>query len=308
MSRTVQVEQLRANRRAAATRPRAVERLMFEGVGTCDVYNVSVPFEDPGRPGRQIMAGRVEERDSEQSTVVFFTPGDDAVWRPVAGAVRLALQDPFAFLIRGERYVGGVEIAEPLPGDGSTELRYRTIILRCADLRAPVPVFRGPWGMKDLRFGELPDGRLVVVTRPQRGADGRGRIGVTIVESFDTLTIADIEAAPRLVGLFHPDEWGGVNQVDVLADGRLDVVGHIARFDDAGGRHYYPVQFEIDPVSLAWTTPRLLFERADLPAGDSKRADLWDVVFPGGRIQSADVMSVFCGVGDAETWRVDLDG
>lgn len=304
MSRPVRVEQLRAERRAAGVGLLAVHRLVFDGVGLCDVYNVSVPFEDPGRPGRRVIAGRVEERDSEMSTVVFFTADERRVWRPVEGAARPALQDPFVFVFRGDTYVGGVEVA--VPSDGAEELRYRTLVLRCDDLATLVPVLSGPWGMKDLRFGELPDGRLVVVTRPQRGADGRGRVGVTVVDSLEVLTTADIDAAPRLEGLFDPEEWGGVNQVDVLPDGRLDVLGHVARFDAEGGRHYYPVTFEIDPVTLAWTPLRLLFERGDLPPGESKRDDLWDVIFPGGRETRDGVTSIFCGVGDAETWRVEL--
>lgn len=305
MSATARVEQLLADHRASGARPRAVERLVFEGVGARDVYNVSVPFDDPGLPGRRVIAGRVEERDSERSTVVFFAE-DGEVWRPVPGSARPRLQDPFAFEVHGVRYVGGVEIAEPDPADGSTELRYRTIVLRCDDLVELVPVFDGPWGMKDLRFGELPDGRVVVVTRPQGGLDGRGRIGVTVVDSVERLTLADVARAPRLDGLFLEEEWGGVNQVDVLDDGRLDVLAHIARFDADGGRHYYPVTFEIDPVGLTWTPLRMLFERGDLPAGESKRADLWDVVFPGGCLRHDGVTSVVCGVGDAETWRVEV--
>lgn len=305
MSTTARVEQLLADHRA--TGPRLVDsaRLVFEGVGERDVYNVSVPFEAPGLPGARVIAGRVEARDSERSTVVLFAEAD-GVWCPVPGAARPELQDPFTFAVDGVRYLGGVEIDEPATGDAPGELRYRTLVLRCDSVSELVPVFDGPWGMKDLRFGELPDGRVVVVTRPQGGPDGRGRIGLTVVESVERLTLADIEDAPRLEGLFVAEEWGGVNQVDVLEDGRIDVLAHIARFDDEGARHYYPITFEIDPVSLTWTAPRMLFERADLPAGASKRPDLYDVVFPGGRERRDGTTTVVCGVGDAETWMVAL--
>lgn len=305
MSSTAQIDQLLAEHRAAGPRLDGATRLVFEGVGERDVYNVSVPFEAPGLPGSRVLAGRVETRDSEQSTVVFFTE-EEGVWQPVPGAARLDLQDPFVFAVRGTRYLGGVEIQVPDVGDLVGEIRYRTIVLRCDDLTELVPVFDGPWGMKDLRFGELPDGRVAVVTRPQGGADGRGRIGVTVVDAVESLTVADIERAPRLEGLFLPEEWGGVNQVDVLDDGRLDVLAHIARFDDQGGRHYYPITFEIDPVALSWTAPQMLFERGDLPDGESKRPDLRDVVFPGGRERRDGRTSVICGVGDAETWWVSL--
>ena len=307
MSSTVRIEQLLTDHRASGPRLAGAVRLVFEGVGDRDVYNVSVPFEAPGLPGSRVIAGRVESRDSELSTVVLFAE-DAGVWRPVPGAARPELQDPFTFTVHGARYLGGVEIDVPPADDPSGELRYRTIVLRCDDVTELVPVFDGPWGMKDLRFGELPDGRVAVVTRPQGGADGRGRVGVTVVDAVESLTLADIAAAPRLEGLFLPEEWGGVNQVDVLEDGRLDVLAHIARFDEDGGRHYYPISFEIDPVGLTWTAPTMLFERGDLPAGQSKRPDLRDVVFPGGRERRDGRTSVICGAGDAETWWVDLAG
>lgn len=304
MSSTAPIDMLLAAHRSTAGGVRTARRLVFEGVGDRDVYNVSVPFEDPAQPGRRLIAGRVEERSSEHSTVVFFAE-TDGVWRPVPGAARLVLQDPFVVVLAGVTYVGGVEIDEPT--DGTGELRYRTIVLRCDSVADLEPVFCGPWGMKDLRFGELPDGRVAVLTRPQGGADGRGRIGVTVVGSLERLTVADVESAPRLEGLFLAEEWGGANQVDVLVDGRLDVLGHIARFDADGGRHYYPMTFVVDPVALTWSPPRILFERQDLPEGEAKRPDLRDVVFPGGREARDGTTTLVCGVGDAETWWVELD-
>ena len=45
------------------------EKLSFSGVGDKDVYNITAPFEDEGQ---QVIAGRVEGRDTEYSKVVFF--------------------------------------------------------------------------------------------------------------------------------------------------------------------------------------------------------------------------------------------
>ncbi len=43
-------------------------RLEFTGVGDKDVYNITAPFTSAGQV---VIAGRVEARDSEHSTIVF---------------------------------------------------------------------------------------------------------------------------------------------------------------------------------------------------------------------------------------------
>jgi hypothetical protein len=298
---------LLAEYRDRAEVPLTSHRLRFGGVDGLDVYNVSGVFTDAtgASAGRDLIAGRVEARDSEHSVVVIFAKDDDDTWHAVAGAARLALQDPFVFVHAGARYLGGVEIAEESV-DGTPVLRWRTIIFDHRDLAAPVVAFEGPWGMKDLRFVDLADGRLGVLTRPQGGEDGRGRIGFTIVDSIEALTLADVEAAPRLEDLFIVEEWGGVNHAWLQPDDRIGLLGHIACFDDAGDRHYYPMTFTLDPVTRDYTAPRMLFERRDLPPGASKRPDLDDVIFPGWVDVNAPEPVVYCGVGDAEAYRVTL--
>lgn len=304
MTTTARVDDLLAAHRASGATPTATRRLRFAGVGDRDVYNVSAPFAAPD--GTLLLAGRVEDRADERSETVLFARDDAGVWTPVPGAARPALQDPFTFDHQGVTHLGGVEVVDAALPDGSPTLRYRTVVLRLADPARPEPAFTGPWGMKDLRFADLPDGRLAVLTRPQGGADGRGRIGVTVVPSLADLTTADVDAAPRLEHLFLPDEWGGVNQATPLPDGTLGLLGHLARFDDAGHRHYYPIAWTLDPITARHTAPRMLFERRDLPAGPAKRPDLVDVVFPGALVPRDGGATVFCGVGDAEAYEVDL--
>jgi hypothetical protein len=296
-----------ADYRSGTEAPLHAHRLRFEGVDDLDVYNVSGVFtEAPGQAGgRDLIAGRVEARDSEHSVVVVFAKDDDDSWRPLPGAARLALQDPFVFVHAGSRYLGGVEISEQT-ADGKPVLHWRTIIYDHRDVSAPVVVFEGPWGMKDLRFVDVADGRLGVFTRPQGGDDGRGRIGFTIVDSIGALTLGDIDAAPRFEDLFVAEEWGGVNHAWLRSDGMIGLLGHIACFDDAGDRHYYPMTFAVDPVTREYTAPRMLFERRDLPPGASKRPDLADVVFPGWVDVNAPEPVVYCGVGDAEAYRVTV--
>jgi len=306
MPATVDARELLAQYRAADRRPVAAEPLRFRGVDGLDVYNVSGPFAHVDDSGTHtLIAGRVEPRDSERSTVIIFTASERGVWQPLSGAQQLDLQDPFVFHHAGVRYLGGVELSEPT-GEGAPARPWRTIVVDHSDPFAPTVVFQGPWGMKDLRFVDLADGRLGVLTRPQGGPDGRGRIGFTVVDSLAALTIAQIDAAPRLEALFLPEQWGGVNHAWLLTDGRIGLLGHIALFGEEGERHYYPMAFQLDPLTLEYTLPRILFERSDLPPGPAKRPDLTDVVFPGWVDASSAAPTIYCGVGDAAACRVDL--
>lgn len=52
------------------------EKLIFSNVDGMDVYNITAPFEDEGDI---VIAGRVENRDSECSNIIFFV-NRDGVW------------------------------------------------------------------------------------------------------------------------------------------------------------------------------------------------------------------------------------
>ncbi|OWR28524.1 hypothetical protein CDO73_18445 [Saccharibacillus sp. O23] len=294
-------ELLEAYERRAASAG-AASKLIFGGVGGRDVYNIAAPFEDEGE---SVIAGRVERRDSEESEIVFFTE-KEGVWTPREGAPVLRLQDPFRAEIDGELLIGGVE-TYPDP-DRPGGLLWRTVLHRGTKIADLKPFFRGPERMKDLRLTRLTDGGVGVFTRPQGDKGGRGKIGFLRLEALDELNADDIEQAPLLEPQFDDEEWGGANEIHLLADGRLGVLGHIACFDDHGDRHYYPMTFVFDPETGMHTEIRLLAVRADFLPGPSKRPDLRDVVFSGGLIrQSGGRALLYAGVSDAEAQVLEVD-
>jgi hypothetical protein len=67
----------------------ATGKLTFAGVGGMDVYNITAPFSSANLTA---VAGRVEPRDQEISTVIFFRE-KDGVWHPIPGRQRIELQD-----------------------------------------------------------------------------------------------------------------------------------------------------------------------------------------------------------------------
>lgn len=272
------------------------EKIRFEGVGDRDVYNIAAPFM---LGGKQILAGRVESRSTELSETVFFNKRADAAWAPVADAPTFkGLQDPCITSINGRLILGGVRFPIELPGGGKI---WRMEFYRGESLNSLKAMFQGPDKMKDIRLGAMADGRIAVLTRAQGDKGGRGKIGFSVAASLDAITADMIQAAPCIEGQFIPEEWGGANEVHLLRNGLLGILGHIACFDAGGDRHYYPMSFVLDPVKKTTSPVRIIARRSCFPAGAAKRPDLADVVFSGGLIRDGGGRAtLYAGLSDAE--------
>ena len=278
------------------------EKLIFEGVGNNDVYNITAPFE---QNGELIIAGRVEARDSEQSRVIFFTE-KEGKWVPKEEAPIFDLQDPFHTIIAGELILGGVQ-TYPHP-ENPDWLAWRTVFYKGQDIFTLAPFFKGPDGMKDLRLTELKSGEIAVVTRPQGEKGGRGKIGYGKIKSLQELSIPVIENAPLLKGQFTEEEWGGANEIHLLENGLLGVLGHIACFDERGDRHYYPMVFTLDGETGEHSPIELIATRSMFLPGESKRPDLVDVVFSGGLVRDGQGKArLYAGISDAEAQVMTID-
>ncbi|OME45363.1 hypothetical protein BSK59_32715 [Paenibacillus odorifer] len=277
-------------------------KLRFEGTGGKDVYNITAPFIDRGE---QIIAGRLEGRETEYSEVVFFRQEQD-VWVPHPDYPSYELQDPFFTLINGELIFGGVRVI-PDPLYPEHIVSWVTQFYRGKDIASLRAFLKGPYHMKDLRLIELADGEIGVLTRPQGLKGGRGSIGFYKARSLADITREDIEAAPLFENQFALEEWGGANEPHLLADGRIGVLGHIASFDGSGQRHYYAVTFAFDPDTLERTPLKIIARRSDFPEGDSKRADLVDVIFSGGLVRkTGGLAELYVGASDAEAYRIEI--
>ncbi|SMF87881.1 Protein of unknown function [Paenibacillus uliginis N3/975] len=277
------------------------EKLVFTGVGDKDVYNITAPFEDEGE---QVIAGRVESRDSEHSEVHFFVELEGK-WVPREGAPMFTLQDPFQTHIGGELVLGGVQIY-PHP-TMENALMWRTVFYKGKNIASLQPFFTGPDGMKDLRLVELKDGSIGVFTRPQGDKGGRGKIGFSRVNRLEDLSIDLINETPLLDGQFTDEEWGGANEAHLLNNGYLGVLGHVASFDAQGDRHYYPMVFALDPATGQFSDIELIAVRNKFLPGAAKRSDLEDVVFSGGLVRNEDgTATLYAGISDAEAHRLTI--
>lgn len=276
------------------------KKLIFTGAEGNDVYNCTAPFQTPR--GLYILA-RVEARDSEQATTVFFRQVNGE-YQADFSLPTFPLQDPFITRINGEWILGGVEVFSH-PED-EAKLWWKTCFYRGKDINNFEKFFEGPIGMKDIRLCQLPKGDIAVFTRPQGVKGGRGQIGYFEVSDLSELSEANINAAP-LLPLFLPEEWGGANEIHVLDENHLGVLGHIAAFEPEEIRHYYAMTFVLKPSTRTVAQVKILATRADFLPGAAKRSDLEDVVFSGGLLRHGQgSATLYAGIGDAEAQALTL--
>lgn len=276
-----------------------VEKLKFNGVGDKDVYNITAVFSDGGR---ELIAGRVESRDNEQSEVAFFAK-QGGCWQLLRDMPTFSLQDPFVTHVNGLLIFGGVDVF----ADRQGHTRWRTVLYKGKNVKSLVPFFRGPDGMKDLRLSQLRSGEILVLTRPQGEKGGRGKIGFLLLSSLSELTVKKIEDAPLIDEHFTSDEWGGANEIHQLENGKVGVLGHVAHFDETGMRHYYSMIFILDPKTGHHSPLEIIATRRDFIDGPAKREDLQDIVFSGGAIRKNAKLILYAGTSDTEAQRIVLN-
>ncbi|AJR09470.1 DUF1861 domain-containing protein [Photobacterium gaetbulicola] len=279
------------------------EKLLFSGVGSKDVYNISAPFVFDGHT---LIAGRIEDRDSEHSIAGFFHKVDGH-WVLLEGAPTFVLQDPFVTFIDQELVFGGVEIA-PHP-ENPQALTWKTVFYRGTALDNLTRFAEGPEGMKDIRLCEIEPNRIAVFTRPQGEVGGRGTIGYTEIDQLSNLTPTTINQAKLLTEQFEEHDWGGANEAHHLGNGIIGVLSHVAMFDDKGDRHYYPSVFTYNSKNHTYSDLKIIAERDLFTPGAAKRPDLIDVVFSGGLYGDLtdSKLKLFAGISDAEAHWLEIN-
>ena len=276
-------------------------KIHFTGVGGYDVYNITAPFASANKT---VIAGRVEPRDQENSTVIFFEE-NDGVWTPIPDAPIFELQDPFVTVIHNELVFGGVEIEEY-----EGRLIWKTIFYRGTDIFSLTEFFQGPVGMKDIRLCDLNNGSIGIFTRPQGPIGGRGTIGYAQVNQLEQLTVDVIESATLLEGMFHPMDWGGVNDTCLLDNGEIGVLAHVACYENDRidlERHYYATSFIYSPARKQYRDYKIIAIRDQFEDGPAKRKSLSDVIFSSGLRWVGGRTILYAGVSDTEAHWIEIN-
>jgi len=280
------------------------EKLQFKGVDGYDVYNISAPFYVGDRV---FVTGRVEKTEAIADSQVMLFEKKDGDWCLENEQPKFKMEDGFATHIGDELIIGGVEVyPEPTKKDPEHK-GYRTIFYRGKDTTSLEQFAVGPDRMKDIRLVSLPSGKIGVFTRPQGEIGGKGKIGYMEIDSLDDLKKKDIfNNAEIIQDQFPEGEWGGANELHILPDGRIGVLGHIA-YQDEKGKHYYAMAFIYDPKTKSASPIEIIATRKNFPPGKAKSPELDDIIFPGGLIRNDDgTATLYAGLGDAETGKITI--
>ncbi len=272
--------------------------LSFDGFSNMDVYNISNAFD---YQGDRYLFGRVEKSDSEISQVVLFKKV--AAYEYIKTGVAFKdLQDPCITKIDDEYVLGGTKIYfedEKITSWATAFYKGKTL----DDLKF---FFESPKKMKDVRI--IKKEVIHTFTRPQGGDALLGKIGYCQFPNLNQLNVEAIENAPLLKDNFSDDNWGGVNQVLLLKNGKLGVLGHISKMSKGDVRHYYGMTFCFDPKEMAISNIKIICERKDFPKAKAKRKDLIDVIFPGGIERNFDgTATVYAGLSDAAAGEILIE-
>ena len=280
------------------------KKLNFSGVNGFDVYNISAPFQIGNKT---YISGRVEEREALAHSQVKFFEENNGIWSPSKDTPTLSLEDGFVTKIGDKLVVGGVEVYPIHTKVDPKSTGYRTAFYCGQDLNSLEKFTTGPNKMKDIRLTALSNNKIGVFTRPQGGTNGGGKIGYIEIESLEDLNSENILSAEIIENQFAPGEWGGENELHLLPDGRIGVLGHIAYKDLEGDRHYYAMSFIYDTKTHTSSPVEIIATRKNFPEGDAKIPESTDIIFSGGLVRHENGTAIlYAGLSDAEAGSIEI--
>lgn len=268
--------------------------LHFSGVNGCDVYNISPVIDNDGK---LTIAGRVEARDAHDSQIIFFQE-KKGIWDPIHGTPSFQLEDGFSTRIGNEIIFGGNKFYKDPLIDDPKNISYQTAFYRGKDLPSLQEFAVGPEGAKDNRIASL-NGHIGVITRPQHGSNGRGKIGYLEIDNLKDINPKNLLRARIIENQFIAEEWGGANYLLPLKDGNILVYGHIAYEDEQNSKHYYAIKFIYNPKKHYASPIEIILTRENFPKGEAKTSKHEDIVFFGGMANYNRKTTTFCGLSDA---------
>lgn len=297
--------------------------ISVQGIGAKDGYNPAFYQDENG----QVLAFRCEARSSNSAdpvsyrpSIAFARPDKRGIWRLAKDIESFGMmEDPFLFYVGepGDKQLifGGVWVRNMHGAIVPRTEFYRGSSLEKLE-RIPFAVIDN---MKDVRFLQLPDGRLLICRRPWGDKYMRGRIALHVIDSLDDLVDLDKVELPLLALLDscrEESDWVGVNNMYLVADKAgnacVGLLGHVAFQDTEGDLHYAACTYTI-PLSdllsskLHKACPQIIATRGCFEDGPAKAENLHDVVFPGSlQHLDSDRYRLWAGLSDARIGCIDL--
>ncbi len=272
------------------------EVVFTDSLNGLDRYNPSNAIQ---HKGSWYHAVREEPRDNEfHYQTRFFEEVTPSFWHLDCSIPALPLQDPFITKIYDQIVVGGVQIFKP--GE-----MFITVFYKGTSIDKLEEFALGPINQKDIRLCETEDGKVAILPRFQGRVGGKGQIGFDVIPSLDFLNKDTILRAPLLMKQPKGDEWWGSNDAELLPDGNIGVIGHLAKISQYG-RHYAPIAFTISPTTRMMSNPEILATRSEFPITEAKRNELKNVVFPSGIRRQGETTLLYAGLSDTSIGVIEI--
>ena len=283
--------------------------LKFAGIEGLDAFNPVLFRENE----RTYLAARVEPRDSDWNDLATYHPQinffekKEGVWQkiPTAPTIDLA-EDPFCTWIKdGKRdrlLFGYVRIDRRTnPPMINTRLHLVNSLFDLSEKTCFFVIEE----MRDIRFLQLPFGKILICTRPW--IKHKGRVGFTMIDSIVGLNKNIINSAQILDSHVSWQVHLGNNQLYFLRNNLIGTLGHAAYTDENGNYIYSSAVWNIKLDTTQMSVPKLIVRRKNFPVGPAKSARQKDIVFSGSFEDiSMPNVRLFCGLNDTSCGTITL--
>lgn len=133
-----------------------------------------------------------------------------------------------------------------------------------------------------------------------------GKISYSEINDLKELSRGIIENS-KIILDFADGEWGDITQSILLGNKKIGILGYIARKSKIAGNYFcYPFVFCFNPLTHETTSIRVLLRRGELPDGDSKSSNLYNVVLPGGIVRKKDHAILYASAGELEGYKIEI--
>lgn len=279
----------------------------YRGIGKhLSVYNATPPVWLRVKGDmRSVSVGRVEHPDDwAHSRVMFFERETSTEYYLIDGAPIFYGEDPAVTTVGNEIVLFSVNVSAV----GKNHYLLKTEIRRADDIMRLWECWRSIPG-KDNRITPIDNGtRIAVMTRPQGGEAGRGKMAYIELDHIndlceDTLRAAKIIEMPNIAD----DTWMGPNELhDLYKKNHIGILLHGAFESNASIpkiKTYFIFFAWLDRATLKIVDIEPLALREDFPASDAKTPALYNVAFGTGLVipsgPSREYAELHAGIGDS---------
>lgn len=256
--------------------------LKYAGIGKhLSVYNATPPlWLNVGGKMRRVIAGRVEHpKDWAHSRVMFFEECADSVYGLIPEAPIFYGEDPAIAMVNGEIILMTVRVSSMKKSmyDIETELRRAKDVLGLWECFSRIPG-------KDNRITPVDNGeRIAVMTRPQGGEAGAGKMAYIELNIIEELTPEKLQEAKIIEIPKSDDTWVGPNQLfNLHLKNQIGILAHGAFETEKSAtvsKTYFSFFMWLDRKSLKIVDIEPLAIRANFPKSRAKTPALKNVVF-----------------------------